>query len=344
MKKVVFILLLLLFCNNAYSQNTESDSVFIHVYGIKIGQPIPISVAETKGTRVEVTNYFIDCHLDGTITHVSKGKIYTSNEYSYDKNGNLQVQGHDILYSSINFKQGIVSLNMPDNFVAVNNTRRKEILDSLEKTYSILMEQIKTQYALLDTISYRHLIVEKYRQTQYDRMNILINGSDNEVVRLLCFGYEDEDSVEIHNAAALFKQFARVDTAYYDNLTNQFVDKINRPNPYYVLKLEVSNGEVNIDTSELKFDLMWIDEGRGASILVEQEQINYYDCFFPAQMSSKRIKKAMRAVLKEKPDYFLSSNKIPGLIYVSRNTIFVYCLFDMKKYELSYYVSQKYRG
>ena len=52
----------------------------------------------------------------------------------------------------------------------------------------------------------------------------------------------------------------------------------------------------------------------------------------------------MRAVLKEKPDYFLSSNKIPGLIYVSRNTIFVYCLFDMKKYELSYYVSQKYRG
>lgn len=205
-----------------------------------------------------------------------------------------------------------------------------------------LVAQIRKQYALLDSMSYNNLLIDTYKQMQYDRMNILINGSDNEVVRLLCFGYEDEDSVEIHNAAALFKQFAKVDTAYYDNLIEQFVEKVNRPNPYYVLKLEVSNGEVNIDTSELKFDLMWIDEGRGASIIVEPGQINYYDCFFPAQMSSKRIKKAMRAVLKEKPDYFLSSNKIPGLIYVSRNTIFVYCLFDMKKYELKHYISNRY--
>ena len=207
-----------------------------------------------------------------------------------------------------------------------------------------LVAQIRKQYALLDSMSYNNLLIDTYKQMQYDRMNILINGSDNEVVRLLCFGYEDEDSVEIHNAAALFKQFARVDTAYYDNLIEQFVEKVNRPNPYYVLKLEVSNGEVNIDTSELKFDLMWIDEGRGASIIVEPGQINYYDCFFPAQMSSKRIKNAMRNVLKGKPDFFLSCNKIPGLIYVSRNTIFVYCLFDMKKYELNHYVSQKYRG
>ena len=114
-----------------------------------------------------------------------------------------------------------------------------------------LVHQIQTQYALLDTISYQRLLVEKYRQTQYDNIRILINGSDNDVVRQFCFGYEDEDSVEIHNAAALLKQFARVDTAYYDNLIEQFVEKVNRPNPYYVLKLEVSNGEVNIDTSEL---------------------------------------------------------------------------------------------
>ena len=207
-----------------------------------------------------------------------------------------------------------------------------------------LVAQIRKQYALLDSMSYKNLLIETYKQTQYDRMNILINGSDNEVVRQFCFGYEDKDTADIHNAADWVRQHTTIDTTHCDNLTNQFVEKINRPNPYYVLKLEVSNGEVYIDTSKLKFDLMWIDEGRGASILVEQEQINYYDCFFPAQMSSKRIKKAMRAVLKEKPDYFLSSNKIPGLIYVSRNTIFVYCLFDMKKYELNHYVSQKYRG
>ena len=216
------------------------------------------------------------------------------------------------------------------------------LISSATPSQHDLVAQIRKQYAFLDSMSYNNLLIDTYKQMQYDRMNILINGSDNEVVRLLCFGYEDEDSVEIHNAAALFKQFARVDTAYYDNLIEQFVEKVNRPNPYYVLKLEVSNGEVNIDTSELKFDLMWIDEGRGASIIVEPGQINYYDCFFPAQMSSKRIKKAMRAVLKEKPDYFLSSNKIPGLIYVSRNTIFVYCLFDMKKYELKHYISNRY--
>ncbi len=118
------------------AQIIPSDSVYMHIYAIKIyGAPIIIDIAEVQDTSAVITRYYMEHYKYQTIEQVSKEDLGFKNSFSYDTNGNIRFMNDDhIFFNSQNLHPNAQIFTMSKIFFHKNNTWKKKYLDSLSNT------------------------------------------------------------------------------------------------------------------------------------------------------------------------------------------------------------------
>ena len=131
-----------------------------------------------------------------------------------------------------------------------------------------------------------------------------------------------------------------------------FINMVNQPNPYFVLKMDIVNNQFAIDTSSFKFDLYWFgkpygSKGKGVTIGLLPGPIAHVNdyCFYTAfsKVMPRRAVKAMRKILKKDPYCILACYEIWALPYLLDGKLYIYDLVSMKEYEADYYLQNIYK-
>lgn len=203
-----------------------------------------------------------------------------------------------------------------------------------------LVAQIKEQYAFLDKKSYCRNLIERYKSEQQLKSAILNSGSDAEVVNAFNFGYKAADSDFIHFVADGIRRTWRSNPEFYVWNTQDFERLIATPNPHYVLRLNVKDGQIKIDSSTLKFNIFWIDGNdirSYKSIIVLDGQIYTEDCPWAFILNRVR-RRAAKHISRRKPTYILSCEGIGGVMYMLNDKIYVYDIATNSDYELDDFI------
>lgn len=208
---------------------------------------------------------------------------------------------------------------------------------SAQNSIDSLVAQIKEQYALLDKESYRQNLIESYKREQQLKLAILNNGSDVEVVKTFN-GYESADSADNHFFAEQIRGDWERRPEIYVGDTQKFEQLINSSNPHFVLRLNIEDCQIRVDTSAMKFDLFWIDGDdlrTYKSVCILGNYVYTEDGLWPFMLN--RVKRrAVNHLSRRNPTYMLLCDRIKGVMYMCDDKIYVY---DFKTdWELNDYI------
>ncbi|MBP5419246.1 MAG: hypothetical protein J6Y72_05500 [Bacteroidales bacterium] len=208
-----------------------------------------------------------------------------------------------------------------------------------------VVKDIYTQYSLLDKNEYCQRVIEKYKSNLYDLYNIINKGTDYEVANAFGIINEMTDSISIKKIAKGIKDHIHTDSIYYVtqvvNFENSIRDFISA---YYVLRINVSENKINVDTTTLNFNLYWINRANPKEcrcIFIDGGKV-YEDYLWPF-LPYRTTRKVIKLVLSRKPFCILHCDDIKdGVLYLVDNTIYIYSLRDKQEYDLMYYMENKY--
>lgn len=172
--------------------------------------------------------------------------------------------------------------------------------------------------------------------------------------------YEELDSVQYLKGLdeAIFQSVVRDFGEPLENhikqRTNSIRNGVSGQTIRFVLNVDIDTTKLDsdiydylkIDTSRNNFNVYCFDKNYKPVyfIFFHEGKLEFYGDFFPtfSKRYSKKVRSALRGVLKKKPLYLLYCDSMPNMIlYVKDGKIFVHRVLQNKVYKLNDYVAKR---